>query len=236
MLFFTGLSGSVTGDVVYKFQGVSVGSTTMTPFQMTKIDASTPTYNDDITASVTVTDTAFEGTLDLSVSPTTGVKAGSTLTYTMTVGNSGDQTLGDPDSGNGVIVTADIPTNTTYVAGSLVSTSDFRVQWSTDNEASWVDAEPTASSVTDVRWVLNSPVPANTLSAVTDTLQVTVNSCVASGTTITGKSSIAVGSNSGLASDTAGVTAGIPDTDLALTKTGDAGPVLSGTTTPTPSR
>ena len=70
--------------------------------------------------------------------------------------------------------------------------------------------------------------PANTLSAVTDTLKVTVNSCVSDNTTITNKAFIGVGSAAGVASDTAAVTTGIPDTDLSITKSDSPDPVPTG--------
>ena len=227
-LYFTGLSGGVTDDVLYIFRGVSTGTTTTKPYQQGTSGA-IQKYADDFGGlPISVEGTPFEGNVGLAVSPTTGVKAGSTLTYTMSVGNTGGQAYGDPSSGNNTVVTADIPSNTTYVAGSVVDTPDFKVQWSTDNESTWVDAEPPASAVTDVRWILTSAVPPNTATAVTDTLEATVNPCVSDGTTITNKAFIGVGSATGLDSATASATTGISDTNLKILKSDSAGPVLAG--------
>ena len=228
-LYFTGLNGQVSGQVVYTLQGKSEGATSLDPYQIAASGQSNRQYTINFGEfSASVTDTAFEGTVDLTVSPSTGATPSETLTYTMTVGNSGDQTLGDPGSGNGVIVTADIPTNTTYVAGSVVATTDFSVQWSTDNEATWVDTEPSADAVTDVRWVLTSALPANNLTAVSDTLGVTVDDCVSTGTSITNNASIGVGSATGLASAQVTATTGNPSTNLSVAKSDTPDPVVLG--------
>ena len=227
-LYFTGLNGKVTGTADFIFQGIGVGTVTLSPYEQAASGANS-VYNTDFgVLSVSATDDPFEGTLSLGVSPTTGVKAGTTLTYTMTVGNNGSQEFGDPTSGNGAIITGDIPTNTTYVASSVASTSTFDVQWSTDGEATWVDNEPTASSVTDLRWILKSAVPASTSDAVNDTFQVTVNACTPNNTTITGNDAISVGSAASVCTGSVAVTTGIPDADLSITKSDSPDPVVVG--------
>ena len=227
-LYFTGLNGKVTGTADFIFQGIGVGTVTLSPYEQAASGANS-VYNTDFEVlSVSATDDPFEGTLSLGVSPTTGVKAGTTLTYTMTVGNNGSQEFGDPTSGNGAIITGDIPTNTTYVASSVASTSTFDVQWSTDGEATWVDNEPTASSVTDLRWILKSAVPASTSDAVNDTFQVTVNACTPNNTTITGNDAISVGSAASVSTGSVAVTTGIPDADLSITKSDSPDPVVVG--------
>ncbi len=143
----------------------------------------------------------------MAVSPTSNVNALDVLTYTMTIGNVGTQTLGDPASGNGITVAAAIPSVTTYVTGSLTTAAGFNVQWTSDNETTWVDSEPAIpSTVTDVRWVLTSAVAASTANAVNDTLQVVIKSGVGDGATISNTAIMGFGAVTSAATDGASTT------------------------------
>ena len=67
--------------------------------------------------------------------------------------------MGYPSNGNPVVISASIPDETTYVAGSATTVSTADLQYSTNDGATWTDTQPTnTADVTDLRWVLQTQV------------------------------------------------------------------------------
>ena len=183
-LYFTGLSAGVTGKVVYTFQGIGTGSTSVNPYQLGAQGGSgARAFTKLLTNSQSITGNAFQGTLSVSVSPETGADPGDTVTYTLSIGNDGSGTLGDPSNGNGVIVTATIASATTYVTGSVVDDAGFTVQFSTDSESTWSETDG-GTSTTHVRWILTNGVTGATSNAVSDVLQTKVKPAIADGSNL----------------------------------------------------
>ena len=125
-------------------------------------------------ATLTATSRGSAVTLAKSVSPLVG-GAGTTFTWTITYTNNSDYPVGDPQSGNGlVLIDEAIPANTTYVGGSA-SCSGFTClkYYSTDNGATWSQTEPAPGLVNKLKWYITQTIPAH--SSGTVSFQSTVN-------------------------------------------------------------
>lgn len=112
-------------------------------------------------ATVVLTSEAGGISFSKSVDPLTA-EAGDTLTWTITYGNATDYPVGDPTTGNGLVVLDEaIPDHTTYVSGSAACSGNCIIFYSIDGGATWTTAEPPAALVTNIKWYINEIIPAN---------------------------------------------------------------------------
>ncbi|MCB8925923.1 MAG: DUF11 domain-containing protein [Ardenticatenaceae bacterium] len=86
-----------------------------------------------------------------------------TLTYTLTISNTGPVAVGDPDIGLPLVIEEAIPAGTSYVAGTAVSNntlptgvSSYTILYSTDHGNTWSQTEPPAATVTNIQWWLSN--------------------------------------------------------------------------------
>jgi uncharacterized repeat protein (TIGR01451 family) len=168
-LYFPGIKAcyayNAADYVKYYFVALQEATTTMKVYQ----EAASGTqekYSGDYgvaAATLTATSRGSAVTLTKSVSPLSG-GAGTTFTWTITYTNNSDYPVGDPQSGNGlVLIDEAIPTNTTYVAGSA-NCSGFSClkYYSTNNGTTWNQTEPVpASSINKLKWYITQTIPAH---------------------------------------------------------------------------
>jgi len=214
-LYFTGIKSytyNPTDYVKYYFIALKPCSTVVKPYQEVASGTQEKYSGDyDKTAS-TVILTSEGGAISLSksVNPKTAV-AGSTLTWTITYGNTSSYPIGAPESGNGlVIIDENIPANTTYVAGSVTSSRLSTVFFSVDNGTTWTTTEPPASQVTTIKWHIDEPIPANTSPAGTVSFQSIVNTGASPGTNICNSAIARIGEGATLASSSECANVGVP--------------------------
>lgn len=186
-IYFTGIGShnpppnyarNLSDYVKYTFIGLRNCSTTLQPYQQAA-SGSGHKFNSDIgaiTLNIQVRDTLGKLSLDTSVTPTAATP-GTTLTYSIAYGNTGDAPVGDPASGSSLVITDILPSEITYVAGSSTCSAQCLKLWSTDGGATFVTAEPSpAASVTALRWVILDPIPAGQNPAGTVGFQATATS------------------------------------------------------------
>ena len=158
-----------SGDYTYTFIALSPGSSTLTPYQEVASGNNNEKYNGDYCGDDPAGEPTICYPMEVVGSNITIAKVvdkpvahdGDTLTYTMTYANSGDVAVGDPGSGNPVEIRDSIPADTTYVGGSASCVAPCTILYSTDNGATYSSTEPSpASSVTDLRYLLDDPVAA----------------------------------------------------------------------------
>jgi len=162
-LYFTGLRNyraDATDYVAYTFIALRACATTIHPYQ----EAASGTqekYNSDFDASTSLVSLNSGGssTLLVTVQPSrTTANAGDLIRYSVTY-SAPDAPVGYPANGNPVLIAANIPDQTTYLAGSATETAAADAEFSSDGGATWVTAEPAApDAVTDLRWVLATAV------------------------------------------------------------------------------
>lgn len=144
----------------YRFIGLRNCSTQLQPYQQTAVGSGAQ-YNADIGAvnlTVEVSDHGDKLVLDSSVSPTIA-SLGTTLTYTISYGNTASAPVGAPSIAP-VIITTQL-TSLAYVAGSLTCSANCLKLWSSDSGQTFVATEPAATAaVNALRWILLDPVPA----------------------------------------------------------------------------
>ena len=95
--------------------------------------------------------------------------ASGTITYTVAYTNEGDQSIGDPDIGLGLMIQDSVPDGSTYVEGSAdlanelpPGVTDYTVLYSTNNGTSWLTSEPSGyTNVTDIQWWLSDALASN---------------------------------------------------------------------------
>ncbi len=164
--------------VAYTFIGLRNCSTTLVPYQQAA-SGSGHKFNADIgaiTLTIHVNESAGKLLLDKSVTPTAATP-GATLTYSVAYGNTSGAPIGDPTSGNSVIITDILPSEVTYIKGSSTCSGQCLKLWSTDGGATFSATEPSAAaSVNALRWVLLDPIPAGQNPAGTVGFQATANS------------------------------------------------------------
>jgi len=181
-LYFPGIrtcySFSAADYVKYYFVATSEGTTTAQVYQQAASGAQEKYSRDYGTPEATVTFTAHCGGITLwkSVDPQTAT-ANTTLTWTITYRNDTDLPIGDPGTGNGLMIHDNaIPANTSYVAGSAACSDSCIIYYSTDNGVTWNTTEPTPSQLTSIRWFIDEAIPA--YSTGTASFQSKVNSDV----------------------------------------------------------
>jgi len=169
-LYFSGIGGKCysadpTDYVKYYFVALQECTTTAKVYQEAASGNQEKYSGDYGVAGATLTVTSQGGSiiLDKSVSPLSG-GANTTFTWTINYTNNTDYPVGDPLSGNGlVIIDEAIPANTTYV-GNSSSCSGFSClkYYSTDNGAAWNQTQPVpASSVNKLKWSISQTIPAH---------------------------------------------------------------------------
>ena len=96
-----------------------------------------------------------------------------TLTFTLSVNNTGTVPLGTPYLGLPVVMEDSIPNGTVYIAGSAAidnilptGVSNYTILYSADSGNSWTTTEPAAASVTTIRWLLDDALPAGSTGSV----------------------------------------------------------------------
>ncbi|MFP3898356.1 MAG: hypothetical protein ACLFVD_03510 [Dehalococcoidia bacterium] len=171
-LYFPGIrscySFNAADYVKYYFVATSEGTSTAQIYQQAASGAQEKYSRDYGTPGATVTLTGHCGgvTLWKSVDPRTAT-ANTTLTWTITYRNDTDLPIGDPGTGNGLTIhDDDIPTNTTYVAGSANCSGSCIIYYSTDSGATWTTTEPAPSQLTGIKWFIDQPIPAHSTGTV----------------------------------------------------------------------
>ena len=170
-LYFSDLPSDntgVVGNVYYTFMALDGPCMTiLTPYQEVASGADNEKFNGDYGSGIPpVVSSEPEVTLDKTADPIAVAANGSdTVTYTLEFANGGAGEVGLPLYNMPLVLRDSIPVSTTYVAGSAGFTLDFApntgvtILYSTDNGATWSETEPAASSVTDIQWWLNDPLP-----------------------------------------------------------------------------
>ena len=207
--------------IKYYFIALKPCSTTIKPYNEVASGTQEKYSGDYDATATTISVTSESGGLSLykSVNPVTGDE-GDTLTWTITYGNTTDYPIGDPDSGNGLVVIDEgIPADTTYVAGSATCSGDCTIFYSTDDGLTWTATEPAPGDVTKIKWYINDTVPASTDPAGTVSFQTTINSGISSNTTICNTASAHIGEGEALTSSSICVNAS-SNPVLEVTKTG----------------
>jgi hypothetical protein len=143
-LYFSGIRSCYANNdadyVKYYFIALQECTTTMKVYQKAA-SGNVEKYSADYgVAAATLTTTGQGGsvTLDKSVSPSSG-GANTTFTWTINYTNNTDYPVGDPETGNGlVIIDEAVPDYTTYVAGSSNCNGFSCLKYySTDDGATW---------------------------------------------------------------------------------------------------
>lgn len=199
--------------VKYTFIGLRNCVTTLQPYQQAA-SGSGHKFNADLGAlkiTIQVRETLGNLVLDASATPSAAVP-GTVITYSLAYGNTGGAPIGDPASGNNIVITNILPAEITYVQGSATCSAPCLTLWSTDGGATFVATEPSSpASVNALRWViLEAILPGQNLAG-TVSFQATATSADTICNTVQG----AVSSNSVVASDTACVNS-VADVELSL--------------------
>lgn len=178
------------GLVFYEFMPLTAGNTlTISPYQEVASGYDNEKFNSDYgSGAATFNTTAPSATIN-KTGPAS-VAAGGTVSYTLVSTNTGSVSIGNPGLGLPFIIEDSIPSGLVYVAGSATSGNSvspsgpvLTVSWSADNGATWVTTEPTASTVTRIRWTLAAVAfPAG--SKITAAFQCTVPSGYSSATIV----------------------------------------------------
>jgi uncharacterized repeat protein (TIGR01451 family) len=144
--------------VTYYFVALGSCNTTLKPYQIVasgQLEKYPP-----LTGIAILTSNSGGISFHKSVNPASA-GAGDNLTWTITYTNTSSYPIGDPDTGNGLVVLDEaIPANTTYVAGSAGCTAYPCIKlFSTDNATTWTATEPPPSSINKIKWYINAQIP-----------------------------------------------------------------------------
>jgi uncharacterized repeat protein (TIGR01451 family) len=220
-LYFPGIkncySYNPTDYAKYYFVALQEATTTMKVYQEAA-SGSQEKYSGDYgvaAATLTATSRGSAVTLAKSVSPLSG-GANTTFTWTITYTNNSDYPVGDPGSGNGlVLIDEAVPTNTTYVATSATCSGLSCLKYySTDNGATWNQTEPSnATSVNKLKWYITQTIPAHGSGTVS--LQSKVNSGVSGTPLICNSASAKIDDGASVGADGVCANGGV---DLELSK------------------
>jgi len=198
--------------VKYYFIALTDCSTSINPY-MEVASGTQEKYSGDYEVQATTIPLVSEqGGLNFykSADPTIAAET-DVITWTITYGNNTAYPIGNPESGNGlVIIDEGIPENTTYVTGSATCSNDCTIFYSIDNGLTWLSTEPSPALVTQIKWHINEVIPANTDPAGNVSFQTSVNAGVSSDTTICNTASAHIDNGETLIADSACVNAGAP--------------------------
>lgn len=174
-LYFENIAANNTGAVglvFYEFLPLAAGRTAMmSPYQEVASGFDNEKFNGDYGAS-SVSLSSAAPAVTFNKSGPALVAGGSNVTYSMTATNSGSSSIGIPLQSLPFVFEDAIPAGLVYVASSattantIPAANSVSVSWSTDNGLTWVTTEPTAASVTRVRWTLGSAFAPSTTATV----------------------------------------------------------------------
>jgi protocatechuate 3,4-dioxygenase beta subunit len=174
-------NNGAVGLVFYDFLPLKVGGRAqMTPYQEVASGYDNEKFNSDYGAPVggfTV------GSPDLTFDKAgpAFVTGGTAATYSLSSTNTGSVGIGFPELSLPLVFEDEIPADLSYVAGSALSNNTIpsgntvAVSWSTDHGVTWLDAEPSAASVTTIRWTLGSALAAGATATVRFQAEIPVN-------------------------------------------------------------
>ncbi len=124
-------------------------------------------FTSPTSACFTLTALPGNPTLVKSVDKAVAVE-GETLTYNLAYENTSTNSVGDPSSGNGIVIRDSIPSGIDYVAGSASCSAACTIRYSSDNGLTFESVEPSpASLVTDLHFYLSDPIPGGATGTVT---------------------------------------------------------------------
>ncbi|UCH50382.1 MAG: DUF11 domain-containing protein, partial [Chloroflexota bacterium] len=201
--------------VKYYFIALKECSTRIMPYQEVASGQEEKYSKDNGKSATTIVLTSEPGGLSFhkAVSPSSA-GAGDSLTWTISYGNTTAYAIGDPGSGNGLVVVDEgIPAHTTYVPGSAACSQSCVIFFSTDDGATWTTTEPPANQVTQIKWYINEIIPANTDPAGTVSFQTVVNPGTPPGTTICNTASARIGEGEPLIASSICANAGAPQVE-----------------------
>ena len=168
-LYFTNLpeNTGVVGLVYYEYAAIDGACDTyLTPFQEAASGKDVEKYTADFGRLVGVS--SYNPHIAIDKQAPASTSTNSNITYTLEVNNTGPVDAGLPEYGIPIVIHDSIPTGTTYVASTATNSFTLSgggniattVLYSTDNGTTWTSTEPSASSVTDIRWWLQGALPA----------------------------------------------------------------------------
>jgi hypothetical protein len=174
-LYFENIAANNTGAVglvFYEFLPLASGCTaTLSPYQEVASGYDNEKFNGDYGTS-SGGFTSIPPNVIFNKNGPAYVAGGGSATYTLTAQNTGTTGIGIPGLSLPFVFEDAIPANLVYVAGSATAANSIppgnavTVAWSPDNGATWVTTEPTAASVTRVRWTLSSALAPGTTAVV----------------------------------------------------------------------
>ncbi len=165
-------------DYTYTFIALGPGVTATSPYQEASSGSNQEKFNGDYCGDsdpfTSPTSACFllsalpgNPTLVKSVDKAVAVE-GETLTYNLAYENTSTNSVGDPSSGNGIVIRDSIPNGIDYVAGSASCSAACTIRYSTNNGTTFESVEPSpASLVTDLHFYLNDPIPGGTTGTAT---------------------------------------------------------------------
>lgn len=161
-LYFSGLTHYTSNSsdyAAYTFVALRECQTFIQPYQ----EASSGTqekYNGDYSSNTTRIAITSSGEADLilqATSSSASASAGAVLQLGADFSSSGAP-IGYPDNGSPVVITAPIPPETSYVAGSATADLPADIEFSTNNGQTWASAQPAApETISHVRWLFRDP-------------------------------------------------------------------------------
>ena len=186
-MYFENIPPSNTGVVgltYYEFVATNEGCTaSLTPYQEVASGRNNEKFNADFGKSTPIQSGESEISIDKTVdSLIIGFPPNpNTLTYTLTVDNSGTTVGGAPEIGLPLVISDKIPANTSYKTGTMSTTSGsytLTPVYSTDGGSTWQITEPTpVSSITNIQWWMNEALQAG--ESVTVTFQLSIDNTYA---------------------------------------------------------
>lgn len=184
-LYFTHLPENNTGAVglvFYRFAALNGPCNgNLTPYQEVASGFDNEKFNGDYGGYIPLavsksSEIIFEKTMDKAMLSET---LPDTATFTLAYANTGSTELGTPELGLPFIIQDSIPTGTFYVSGSASlnnilpsGAGSYIVMYSTDKGITWSIDEPTATDVTDIRWLLEEKLLVSGTGNVTFKIQV----------------------------------------------------------------
>jgi len=157
-------NNGVVGYVRYEFMPLVPNACSVTtPYQVVGSNPDREKFNADF--GVSLSEGLQSGGTQVGIDKTADSKTilpGGMIRYAVAYTNAGSVAVGTPGIGLPLVVQDSIPDGTTYVSGSATASntlpegvSAYTVFYSTDNGATWTQAEPNAASVTDIQWWLS---------------------------------------------------------------------------------
>lgn len=198
-------------DYTYTFLALSAGTSVLAPYQEVASGSDNEKYNGgycgddgagahpDVCVPITVDGDAPGPVIDKAVDAATA-DTDDTLTYTLTYTNEADAPIGNPSTGNGVTLNDPLPAGIAYVSGSATCSTACTIYFSTDGGTTFSTVEPVpASAVTNLRWHIETPVPAMTSGTVGFQATVTTTQTI----TVTNTATVTIDGGPAIDSDSA---------------------------------